>query len=186
MHLSPKGQDNQYYKEDSMAIAQSLLMELDHELAQTRKTLERVPDALFSWKPHEKSFSMGDLSAHIDSILEWGLDVLNNDSFDVKPEDMAAHKEKAPKTQAALLASFDAHKERLKAALGKTDDESFMKPWTLSVSGKNVFTMPRIAAMRGMVMNHLYHHRGQLTVYFRLNGIPVPALYGPSADEAGM
>jgi len=169
-----------------MNIAQSMLMEFDHEMAQTRKTLERVPDNLFGWRPHEKSFTMGELASHIQSIVEWGVDVLIKDSYDVRPEDVEAHKAKAPKTQADLVASFDTHRENLRATLEKTSDESFMKPWSFSVSGKNVFTLPRVAIMRGMIMNHLIHHRGQLTMYFRLNNIPVPALYGPSADEGMM
>lgn len=169
-----------------MNFALSLMLEFDQELAQTRKTLERVPDSLFGWKPHEKSFTMGEMAAHIDSLLEWGLDVLTRDSYDARPEDMAANKAKAPKTQAELIASFDKHREQFRATLEKMDNDSFLKPWSLSVSGKNIFTIPRIAALRGMIMNHLIHHRGQLTVYFRLNDIPVPGLYGPSADEPGM
>ncbi|MHC9541499.1 MAG: DinB family protein [Vulcanimicrobiota bacterium] len=169
-----------------MNFALSLMLEFDQELAQTRKTLERVPDPLFGWKPHEKSFTMGEMAAHIESLLEWGLDVLTKDSYDARPEDMAANKAKEPKTQAELIASFDKHREQFRAALEKMDNDSFLKPWSLSVGGKNIFTIPRIAAVRGMIMNHMIHHRGQLTVYFRLNDIPVPGLYGPSADEPGM
>src|SRR3954469_1224715 len=169
-----------------MALNQSLLGEFDHEMANSRKALERVPDEKFDWKPHAKSFSMGALAGHIAFIPQWAKMTLDTPEFDVNPPGGHQAQPPAAKTRAELLASFDKGVAEARTALASASDQTLMTPWSLLSGGKNVFTMPRIAVLRGMILNHLIHHRGQLTVYLRMNDVPVPALYGPSADETGM
>lgn len=167
-----------------MRIADAMLPELEHEMAQTRKTLMRVPDDKFSFKPHEKSMDMGSLALHIALMAGWGGDTLTSDSFDIAPVDGPAYQPPEAKTTAAVLAIFDQGVANFKKKLSETENEAMMKPWSLLQGGKPMFTMPRAAVVRGMILNHIVHHRGQLCVYLRMNNIPVPALYGPSADES--
>jgi uncharacterized damage-inducible protein DinB len=166
-----------------MRIAQTLIPEVEQEMAQTRKTLERVPDGKFDFKPHEKSMPMGALARHIAMMADWGADTLVNDNFDVAPVDGPAYQLPEVTNTAEVLALFDKGVAKFKQELANTDDAAMMKTWSLLQAGKPIFTMPRVAVIRGMILNHLIHHRGQLTVYLRLNDVPVPALYGPSADE---
>jgi uncharacterized damage-inducible protein DinB len=169
-----------------MAMNQALIGEFDYEMANTRKTLERVPDAKFDWKPHAKSFSLGALAGHIAFIPFWARDTIQKPDFDVNP--VGGHVAQPPplKTRADVLAFFDQGVAAARAALQGASDEALMAPWSLLSGGKAIFTMPRVAVLRSMIMNHLVHHRGQLTVYLRMNDLPVPALYGPSADEGNM
>jgi uncharacterized damage-inducible protein DinB len=166
-----------------MRISDAFLPELDHEMALTRKTLERVPDDKFTYKPHEKSMEMGALALHIAMMADWGADTLGSDSFDVAPVDGPAYQMPTAKNTAEVLALFDKNVARLRNALASADNEAMMKSWSLLNGGQPIFTMPRGAVLRSMIFNHIVHHRGQLTVYLRMNNIPVPALYGPSADE---
>ena len=166
-----------------MRIADALLPEVEQEMAQTRKTLARVPDDKFKYKPHPKSMEMGALALHIAMMADWGADTLVSDNFDVAPVEAPAYQMPVANTNAELLALFDKSVDRFKANLAKTENDAMMKPWSLLQGGKPLFTMPRAAVIRGMILNHLVHHRGQLSVYLRMNDIPVPALYGPSADE---
>lgn len=166
-----------------MRISDTFLPELDQEMAQTRKTLARVPDDKFTYKPHEKSMEMGALALHIAMMTGWGADTLKNDNFDIAPVDGPAYEMPTAKNTAEVLALFDQNVIALQAALREADDAAMMKKWSLLNGGTPMFTMPRAAVLRGMILNHLVHHRGQLTVYLRLNDVPVPALYGPSADE---
>ncbi len=165
-----------------MALNEALLPEFDHEMANTRKTLERVPEDKFGWKPHEKSGTMGWLAGHIATIPHWGLAILQQDEFDIG----SGQAPPPPASSKELLALFDKSVATGRAALAAVTDAEFSKPWTLRSGKQVIFTQPRIAVFRGMVVKHLVHHRGQLTVYLRLNNVPVPALYGPSADESGM
>lgn len=169
-----------------MAMSQALIGEFDHEMANTRKTLERVPDAKFDWKPHAKSFSMGGLAGHISFIPQWAKLTVELPEFDVNPPGGQPVQMPALKTRAEILAYFDKGVVEARAAILAASDESMMKQWSLLSGGKTVFAMPRVAVLRSMIMNHLVHHRGQLTVYLRMNDVAVPALYGPSADETGM
>lgn len=166
-----------------MRISDTMLPEVEHEMAQTRKTLARVPDDKFDFKPHEKSMTMGALALHIAMMAGWGADTLTSDNFDVAPADGKPYQMPEAKTTAEVLALFDSGVENLKKALATTENDAMMKPWSLLQGGQPIFTMPRAAVMRGMIFNHIVHHRGQLSVYLRLNDVPVPALYGPSADE---
>ena len=160
-------------------IKDGLLAEFDHEMGTTRKLLERVPDAKLSWKPHEKSMSLGGLATHLGNLPHWGGTILNDASFDLA----AAPPNLQEKTsREEILKAFDAQTKQTRAWLHKTDGE-LMAPWSLKRGGQNMFSMPRVAAFRTFVLYHMVHHRGQLSVYLRLNDVPVPAIYGPSADE---
>jgi uncharacterized damage-inducible protein DinB len=166
-----------------MRIADALLPEFDQEMANTRKCLARIPNDKFTYKPHPKSFDMGSLAVHIATMLDWGVTTLNSDNFDYAPVGGEQYRPPVAKDNAELLAMFDKGAREFREALAAADNDSLMKPWSLLAGGKPIFTMPRAAVIRGMILNHVVHHRGQLTVYLRLNDIPVPAVYGPSADE---
>jgi uncharacterized damage-inducible protein DinB len=167
-----------------MRISDALLPEFDQELKSTRKCLERIPDDKFSYKPHPKSFEMGALAVHIATMLGWGVTTIQSDNFDYAPEGGQTYVAPVAKTNAELLSIFDKGASEFRAALAAADNDTMMKPWSLLGGGKVMFTMPKAAVIRGMIMNHIVHHRGQLTVYLRMCDIPVPAVYGPSADEA--
>ena len=160
-------------------MKEALLAEYDHEMGTTRKLLDRLPDGKFSWKPHEKSMSLGGLATHLANIPYWGDVILNHSSIDLStmPPNLA---EKT--SRAAVLADFDDKVRKTRAFLDRTDAE-LVSPWTLKRGGQEIFTAPRVAAFRSFVLHHIIHHRGQLSVYLRLNDVPVPAIYGPSADE---
>jgi uncharacterized damage-inducible protein DinB len=166
-----------------MAIREGLLPEFDQEMAGTRKTLERVPMEKPGWRPHEKSMPMGHLAVHVATLPGWAEFTINQDELDLAP--VGAPPLEMPKagTQKELLALFDESSAKGRAAIAKSSDEHLLKPWSLLMGGKTLFTMPRIAVLRTFLMNHLIHHRAQLGVYLRMNNLPVPALYGPSADE---
>ncbi len=164
-------------------ISSSLVPEFEQESKATRKTLERVPDDKFGWKPHDKSFTMGALAAHLATIPGWGQMTLQTESFDVNPPGGPGFVPPRATNREELLAMFDKATSEFRSALESTDDAAMMKPWSLLNAGQPMFTMPRVAVIRGMIMNHIIHHRAQLGVYLRLNDIAVPAVYGPSADE---
>jgi uncharacterized damage-inducible protein DinB len=166
-----------------MSIAQSILSEFDQEMANTRKVLERVPDEKWNWKPHEKSGTTGWLAAHVGTVPGWLTMTLTSESLDYAPVDGPSYTPPKIENSKQLLAAFDKEAAEARAALTNASDEDMAKGWTLLAGGKEIFTMPRVACVRGMIMNHLIHHRGQLTVYLRLLDVPVPGLYGPSADE---
>jgi uncharacterized damage-inducible protein DinB len=169
-----------------MSMNQALIGEFDHEMANARKTIERVPDDRFDWKPHAKSFSMGALAGHIAFIPHWAKLTIEKPEFDVNPAGGQPVQPPPLKTRADVLAFFDQGVADARAALMAVSDQNLTVPWSLLSGGKTIFTMPRVAVLRSMIMNHMVHHRGQLTVYLRLNDLPVPALYGPSADESNM
>lgn len=165
-----------------MSLGESMLPEFDHEMANTRKTLERVPDDKFDWKPHEKSFSMGHLATHVANLPSWTSVTIDMDEFDMAP---GGEQMKTPEchSQKELLETFDANVGKARAALAGITDQRVFQPWSLLAAGNTIFSMPRVAVLRSFVMNHIIHHRAQLGVYLRLNDIPVPSTYGPSADE---
>lgn len=167
-----------------MPIVDSLLPEFDHEFATTRRLLERVPDAELGWKPHEKSMTLGALATHVANIGGfWCTQTMNAPFYDVSgANDPEARLEPAA-SRDALLKEFDERITTARAALaGKTDAE-MMAPWTLKSGDHEIFTMPRVAVYRSFVMNHMIHHRGQLSVYLRMKNVPLPSIYGPTADE---
>lgn len=169
-----------------MSLSSALLPEFDQEMAKTRVSLERVPTESFDWKPHERSFSFMDLANHLARLPLWGAATLTTESLDLDPEVGGFEMPPPDESCDTVLASFDKNLAEFRAALAEAGDEDLMRPWALLNAGEELFTMPRIAVIRGMILNHMVHHRGQLSVYLRLNDIPVPALYGPSADEGGM
>jgi len=165
-----------------MSIAQGLLAEFDVETANTRRTLERIPVDKLEWKPDPKSMTLGRLAAHVAEMPGWAALTLTTDELDFAA---GGYTPAMATSQEQLLEIADKNAAAARAAIAATSDADFMKPWTLRQGDQIFFTMPKIAVIRGMVMNHTVHHRGQLTVYYRMNGVPVPALYGPSADEQG-
>lgn len=166
-----------------MPISQALLPEFDHEMANTRKTLERVPGDKLEWRPHEKSFSFRDMTTHLANLPHWVVVTIKDDSLDMHPPGGEPVKAKPVESVEEALATFDANVAEARAALAGADDETLMGNWSLLNGGETIFTMPRVATLRSFVFNHMIHHRGQLTIYLRLNDVPLPALYGPSADE---
>ena len=166
-----------------MAIRDGLLPEFDQEMANTRKSLERVPDDKLSWKPHPKSGAMGWLAGHVAQLPSWAGIAIAQDSLDLEPGGKPPTPPLLPKSRQEILDMFDKHVAAGRAAIAGASDEHLMKPWTLLKNGQTIMTLPRIAVLRGFVMNHLIHHRAQLGVYLRLNDLPVPSIYGPSADE---
>ncbi|MCL2659892.1 MAG: DinB family protein [Acidobacteriaceae bacterium] len=163
-----------------MTIAEVLLQDYDREMKGVRTTLERVPEKNPDFKPHEKSMPMGRLAVHVATLPMFGYQILTTDSMDLT-------KQKWPDmsfvSRQKLLADFDAASAQARAALAKCSDADLQKNWKFSFGDKVIADEPRGALYRAMFFNHLIHHRAQLGVYLRLNGQPVPALYGPSADE---
>ena len=169
-----------------MSLSQSLLPEFDHEMANTRKVLERIPEDKLDWKVHPKSNTIGWVGMHLAEIPGWADMTLNQDSLDVAPVGGQPYRTPAATSRQAILERFDKNVAAARAAIAAASDEQFMKPWSLLRGGKAVFTLPRAAVLRSFVLSHNIHHRAHLCVYLRLNDVPVPALYGPSADEQAM
>ncbi len=165
-----------------MRMIDPLLMEFDRESSTTRKVLSRVPGDKLSWKPHAKSYSLGQLAGHLAGLPHWIAGSLLPGDFDMAKGggDLSP---KEPASVEALLKTFEESFAAAKAAMAQLDDARAMGPWTLRHGAKVIMEMPRIAFVRTILLNHLIHHRGQLTVYLRLLDVPVPAIYGPSADE---
>ena len=166
-----------------MSIAQSILPEFEQEMAGTRKTIERVPDDKFDWKAHPKSNTVGWVVSHLVEIPGWVEGTLTQDAWDLSPPGGEPYRTPAVAGRQQALELFDANVAAAKAALAKTSDAEFAKDWSLLMNGQTIFTMPRLAVIRTFVLNHSIHHRAILTVYLRLNDLPVPGLYGPSGDE---
>jgi uncharacterized damage-inducible protein DinB len=166
-----------------MTIGQSMLGEFDQEMQNTRKTLERVPDEKWNWKPHDKSGTVGWLVGHVATIPGWITMTINTEELDYAPVNGPSYQPPKIENRGPALAAFDKESAEARAALASVSDAEIMKGWKLLAGGQEIFTMPRVACIRGMVMNHLIHHRAQLGVYFRLLDVAVPGLYGPSADE---
>jgi uncharacterized damage-inducible protein DinB len=168
-----------------MSIAQTLLPEFDHEMANTRRLLEVVPGADAAWKPHPKSSSLGDLAAHIVRLPLWGKLVLEQPELDLGLPENASIARAPFTTVPELLDRFDRHVREARAALVPVSDSAMGETWTLKNRGTTIFSLPRAGVLRGFVLSHMIHHRGQLTVYLRLRDVPLPSLYGPTADTGG-
>jgi uncharacterized damage-inducible protein DinB len=165
-----------------MAIRDAFLHEYDHEMATTRRLLERVPEQHLAWKPHEKSMTLGQLAGHLSSLPHWASAVLGAPFFDLATGGDMRPKE--PASRDALLKQFDEQVATARKLLANCGDAEMLARWSLKRGSEELFTMPRITALRSFVMNHTIHHRGQLSVYLRMQNVPVPPIYGPSADEA--
>lgn len=163
-----------------MREREAFIVEFDHEMAATRRVLERVPDDAFGWTPHERSFTMGGLASHLAQLPRWGSQILDADSYDLA----GATGRSTPKaSRAEVLETFDRHVSEVRKTLTGGSDAELAAVWTLKRGEHVVLSMPRLAALRRFLLHHVIHHRGQLTVYLRLREVPVPPLYGPTADE---
>ncbi len=167
----------------SNMISSALIAEFEKEGATTRKCLERVPADKFDWKPHEKSMTFGHLASHVAEMFGWTPATLLQPELDFAKMD---YKPFEPATTDDLVDFFDKQFAEAVETLRNTSDATFAEEWTLRNGETVYFTAPKAAVIRGFVMNHIVHHRGQLSVYLRLNDIPVPSIYGPSADEGQM
>jgi uncharacterized damage-inducible protein DinB len=161
-----------------MTIANALLAELEQESKTTRRVLERVPQAHLAWKPHAKSMSLGQLAMHVAIAPGNVAELVSRDSVEppkgIFPE--AA-------TAAELVPALEASVAKAKQHLSGMDDDAMSATWRMTSGGRDLLAMPRVAFARAIMLNHLYHHRGQLLVYLRLLDVPVPSVYGPTADE---
>jgi uncharacterized damage-inducible protein DinB len=161
-----------------MALREILLAEFDHEMTATRRLLALIPDRTLGWKPHERVRTMGELASHITEIAAWTTHILDALSFDL---DTAPAPAAAVASVAALLEQF-AREVKLARALVDRSDSELTAMWSLRQGGQEMFSLPRAAAFRTFVLGHVVHHRGQLSVYLRMNDVPVPAIYGPSGE----
>lgn len=166
-----------------MDLTELFLGELEAEVPATRRVLERVPEGLDGWKPHEKSMALGYLSQLVATIFGWVDMTVNQDFLDFNPPDGKRYAPPSTKTNAELLAVFDDAVARARAALKSTTEAHLMTPWQMRSGGVVLSEQPRYQVIRDGVFNHMAHHRGQLTVYLRLNDKPIPSIYGPTADE---
>lgn len=165
-----------------MTIAQSFLGEFDSEMKITRSLLERVPEKEAAWKPHPKSSSLGHLAAHIANLPRWASGAVEYDELDVSLPVGEGFRQPPFDTTSALLERFDRNVEAAKKAVSGATDEHLAGVWTLRNGDKKIVSMPRTAVLRSFVVSHLVHHRGQLSVYLRLRDVPLPRIYGPTAD----
>jgi uncharacterized damage-inducible protein DinB len=161
-----------------MRIADSILMEVDQETQTTKRVLEKVPGDKLAWRPHPKSLSLGQLALHIASVPGDVAAAVVPDTMEVPRFTFPA-----PKNRQEVLDTFSEKLESAKDTLKKMDDAQLSSIWTLTRNGKVLMSVPKAGFIRSIMMNHLYHHRGQLSVYLRLLDVPVPSIYGPSADE---
>lgn len=166
-----------------MPIADTFLTEWDREAPLTRKTLSRIPAEALDYAPHAKSMTARRLAGHLADIPGWGVVTMEEDVFALDPD---RHKPTVPASVAEALSVFDANAARFAESLRGTPDARFQAVWTMKVAGRTVIEAPRAAVLRGFIMNHLVHHRAQLGVYLRMRDVPVPSIYGPSADEGAM
>jgi uncharacterized damage-inducible protein DinB len=170
-------------KENFMKLTDMFLAELERETAGTRNALARVPEGHNDWKPHAKSMPLGYLASLVATMPAWIEGMVTLDRFDMRGPEAETFKAAEWRTRAELMAMFEASLARAQAALSSTTDDHLLTPWQFVVAGHVMSENPRHIMIRDSVLSHLAHHRGQLTVYLRLNGASVPAIYGPSADE---
>jgi uncharacterized damage-inducible protein DinB len=164
-----------------MSYNKGLIAELQMEAANTRKMLEKVPTDKNDWKPHEKSMKLGNLANHVAELAGWTVFTMGSDELDLSKMD---YKPVIATSTEQLLATHDANFNKAIAALEGASNEDFDKIWTLRHGDHVIMAMPKKAVLRSMVFSHLIHHRGQLSVYLRLLDVPIPGMYGPSADDA--
>ena len=163
-----------------MSISDAMVEEFLQESATTRKLLERVPEDKLEWKPHEKSMSLARLASHVSEIPQWGDIIVNQEAFDMAASNYTPE---SCSNRAELLGSFEKNANHFVEILKGKSDEHLFAPWRLKEGEKVLVDLPRVAALRGFILNHIVHHRGQLSVYLRFNNVPLPSIYGPSADE---
>ena len=166
-----------------MSYAENALPEFDHEMAATRKVIERIPDDKLEWKAHPKSNTIGWNANHLADLPGWGTNIVTQPGYDFAPTHGPRYQTPSLKTTKEILDLFDRNVATARKALSELKDESLDDSWTLRGGERIIFTMPRRSVIRSFLMNHIIHHRAILAVYLRLNDIPVPGLYGPSGDE---
>jgi uncharacterized damage-inducible protein DinB len=166
-----------------MKLTELFLSQLQSEEGSTRNVLQRVPEGRNDWKPHEKSMPMGYLSALVAGMPGWIEFMVNRDELDIASPGEGQFKPQVRDTNRALIAAFEQNLSKARAALQATSDEHLLKPWKFIVAGHVADERPRYMMIRDAVFSHMAHHRGQLTVYLRLNEAKVPSIYGPTADE---
>jgi len=165
---------------DSTSVKSLIFSDVERELATTRRVLERVPEKHFGWKPHEKSFAMGALASHLANLPLWGIAILTMDEMDLAiPPNIPG----AATTSAELVARWDEHAGQLTDAIAAVEESALGRTWTMRKGEHVMISQPRLQVLRGMCLNHMIHHRGALSVNLRLLDVPVPSIYGPSADE---
>jgi len=169
-------------KETQMKLTEFYLTELDREVERSRRALEQVPDGKYDWKPHDRSMIFGYLADMVATMPSWIAMAIKRDELDIAPTDGSTMKQPPNKTSDALLKALDKSAADARSALGNTTDEYLMTSWKLLAGGQVVMETPRHVVIQDTI-NHWAHHRGQMTVYLRLMGAKVPALYGPSADD---
>ena len=165
-----------------MAIRDALLPEFDQEMKVTRSVLAALPEAKTAFRPHAKSWTAGELSLHVANVPWWLVSTLESSELDLAPPGGPAWTPPVFESQAATLAYFDKNVAAARSKLASASDADLQVPWTLKAGDRSFFTLPRVACVRSFVMNHLIHHRGQLSVYLRLCDVAVPSIYGPTAD----
>jgi uncharacterized damage-inducible protein DinB len=165
-----------------MTIAQRMLGEYDNEMKLTRGMLERVPVEHAEWTPHAKSTPLGRLAMHIATIPRLAISALTQDELDIASRP-GGPTPPSLTSREALLSTFDELVTSAREAIERAEDDALQQPWTLRKGEVTVLTLPRVAVLRALFLNHLIHHRGQLSVYLRLLDVPLPRIYGPSADE---
>jgi uncharacterized damage-inducible protein DinB len=166
-----------------LSISETFLPKFDHEMQVTRSCLANVPTDKMAWKPHPKSMTMGHLASHIADMVSWTDGIISDDEFDIAPPGKAPRQVKDAETTEDLLAMFDKAVASAHDAIAGASDETLRGTWTFKYAGNVVVAMPRISNLHAFIVSHIIHHRGQLSVYLRLNDIPVPSIYGPSADS---
>ena len=162
-----------------MAVIDGLLQELEREAETTRRVLERVPDNQLTWRPHPKARTLGALALHV-AMVPGGVAEL---AASQSPAQVPQFSDPSPQSAAELIPALDQSIAKAKKALGGMDDVAVMAMWRMMQGDRELFAVPRVAFLRSIMLNHWYHHRGQLTVYLRELGVPIPSIYGPSADE---
>lgn len=163
-----------------MALVDPILAEMEQEFRTTRKVLQAVPQDRLGWKPHAKSMSLGELAWHLATLPGFVASTLPGEGYDFAQR---AERPPVPATTAEIVAGFDAGTARVRAAMQALGDQQALGDWKAIVAGQVKMTFPRLGLLRSILMNHSFHHRGQLSVYLRLLDVPVPAIYGPSADD---
>jgi uncharacterized damage-inducible protein DinB len=161
-----------------MSLIEPLLIEMEQEAVATRRLLERVPNSQLGWKPHPKARTLGQLASHVATVPRGLSELLQQDSYEA-----GGIPEHEPESTEALLALFDESMAAAKTNLAKFNDDQMQAEWSLTRGGNPIFTLPRAAVIRTVILNHVYHHRGQLSTYLRTLDVPVPSVYGPTADE---
>jgi uncharacterized damage-inducible protein DinB len=182
----PSTADRYPSKGDPMSISHTILPEFDQEMSTTRKILERVPEGRSDWRPHPRSMTLGRLAGHVAELPGWGVTTLTQTELDFAPAGGPTYQPTTFTTRAATLEIFEDGVTACREAIANASDADLQVMWSLKRAGHTLFSMPRSAVLRSMVLNHIIHHRAQLGVFLRLNDVPIPGSYGPSADEPRM